>query len=318
MTKVLFLAHLLILLLVGNALSAQTSDKEKEYAAYYNLCNEALILKVNKEYAKAAIKYEQAFEEILPFIDDLKELKACYKQLGDTAMMADVWKRMVLAGFTTNGTSYLLTPNRRTAQWTNYFPDDEQAIFAKINYDSLHQVFMTRADMEKHNHLQAIITGECFAGAVRAYYADDSLYYFIEQAAFMTNGRLLLNLLKSDYMPSRKESNLWNDERFNAALTHIAGTFVIKNEEQDAFFDLLKQRVLMGDLYPAQYAVVYDHTYDGECYGMGRQMNDAGEIEAKQPKDIQSVDARRAEIFLPPLWVWAKKTGFSLPQNYIP
>jgi hypothetical protein len=315
MTKKLFLAHLLILLLLAsNILSGQTSDKE--YATYYTLCNEALVFKINKEYKKAVLKYGQAFEGILPFLDDLEELKACYKQLGDTAMVADVWRRMILAGFTATGTSYLIAPQPLLTQWTNHVPDDEQGIFTKINYDSLHQVCIAQADMEKHNYLQAIVTGECFAGAMRTYYADDSLLNVIEDAGYMTNGRLLINLLRSNYMPTRKESCLWNNRSFIAALMHIALT--LKGKELDEFFDRLKHHVLIGNLYPAQYAVIYDSVYNGEYYGMGRRINDAGGIEAKPPKDIQNVDIRRAEIFLPPLWVWAKKTGFPLPSNYTP
>jgi hypothetical protein len=318
MKKILFLAHpyMLILLLANYTLSAQTSDKE--YAAYYNLCNEALVFKVNKEYEKAVIKYEQAFEGIFPFLDDLKELKTCYKQLGDTAMVKDVWKRMVLTGFTTSGKSYLITPNQLKSEWTMPVPNDEQVIFDKINYDSLHRVFLTQVNIEKHNYLQAIVTGECFVGAMRAYYSnDDTLYYIVEDAGFMTNGRLFLNLLKSNYMPSRKETNLWNDENgFIVALVHIAAT--LKGEELEDFFSRLKHHMWKGDLYPAQYAAIYDHAYDGAYYGMSRQFNeDTGEIETIPPKDIKNVDARRAEIFLPPLWVWAKKTDTSLPKNYI-
>jgi hypothetical protein len=172
-------------------------------------------------------------------------------------------------------------------------------------------------NVEKHSYLQAIVTAECFVGIMRSCYSDSASYDIIEDAGFITNGRLFINLLKSEYLPSRKESYLWNDENgFIVALIHIARS--LKGEESKDFFAILKRHVLTGDLYPAQYAVLYDSANSAD-YGMSAIFDEiSGKIVLAQPEDVKNVDKRRAEIFLPPLWVWAKKTGYQLPKNYEP
>jgi hypothetical protein len=70
---------------------------------------------------------------------------------------------------------------------------------------------------------------------------------------------------------------------------------------------------------PYKMAVIYDHVHDGEYYGMSLQYSEELEKLVLIPsKDAQNVDIRRAEIFLPPLWVWSKKLNEQFPENYKP
>jgi hypothetical protein len=299
--------------LVGtNSMHAQNTTRN--YAAYYHLCNEALIHRVNYEWEQAIAKYEEAFAKYYPFIDDLKDLKYCYRQVGDTTMVADVWRRMILTGFTLEGTSYLISNASLKSKWTTQILPEEQAFFERVPYDSLRQAFFKQVNIEKHKYLQAIVTAECFVGFMRSYYADDENCDLIEHAGFTTNGRLFVNLLKSDYIPSRMETNFWEEEIFASALIHIA--LSLKGKELTEFFTLLKQHLLNGNLYPAQYASVYDRAHEGAYYGMSLEFNEElQKVVPIPPKDIQNVDARRAEFFLPPLWVWFKKLNVQFPGN---
>jgi hypothetical protein len=49
---------------------------------------------------------------------------------------------------------------------------------------------------------------------------------------------------------------------------------------------------------------------------MSNEFNRNGQIIISPIKDVKNVDKRRAEINLPPLFIWAKKVGYILPSDY--
>jgi hypothetical protein len=317
----------IFVLLFSFSLCAQSDN---DYSAYYSLCNEATMLKLNKEYRKAINKYEAAFELCYPFLDDLAELKDCYKSLNDTLMVKKTLERMILTGYTRSCKSYLIVPDHilleERQRTSPYISKDEEDIFNNINYDSLRLVFMANKDNEKQQYLQAIITIESFVAEMRHYNdamdKENDTLFIAQEVGFMTKGRLFMNLARSNKLPSRKESSLWEDEMFLIGLVHTALSF--KGYEFNEFIDTLKQNMLIGNMSPAQYAILYDAQFlyndsIGSYYGTSRSFNEEFEQwEIATPIDIRAVDYRRAKIFLPPLWVNAKQKNIILPKEYKP
>jgi hypothetical protein len=324
-------------------------NAQQDYEKYYKLCNEALQNKVTGNIQKAITLYDEAFGKYLPFQDDLDELINCYKILGDTNNLLRIWRKKIQTGFTVENKSYLVTKNLEN--WNNFISQDDLFLFDMIDYDSLHNEYVAKTDNEKNRYLSEIITGDCFAGYMRTYYynnpeiifnyckiendsnldINERMYHFAGSLGYATNGRLFINLAKSDHLPSRKESSLWEDEQFLVSLVHIAAS--LNKEEKDEFFEILKQHIKTGDISPMTYATLYDHSLDGYEEGNGRygvsamiydEVEDGKLLREQQsvrrqivtPKDIKNVDKFRAEIHLYPLWLQAKLLNQILPQNY--
>jgi hypothetical protein len=306
-------------LLFAVCLFAQTA---RNYENYYNLRKEAIISKVNGNAQQAILLYEKAFANNYPFVEDLLELKNCYKLINDTANIVKTWERFILTGYVLENKSYLIIDDSNKSVWEYSIPADEKFVFNVINYDLLRNKYLKNGfNSEKNNYLQAIITNECFANQTRKKYANNyKKYNETGNITFGTNGYLFINLAKSEYLPNRQESNLWEDDQFIVALVHIAAS--LKGNDLEVFLNILKENLICGNLCPENYAAIYDHAKQGHkkgknYYGTSLEQNNENQIVIVEPQEISNIDVRRAEIFLPPLWVWAKKTGFLLPKNYI-
>jgi hypothetical protein len=84
------------------------------------------------------------------------------------------------------------------------------------------------------------------------------------------------------------------------------------------------EAVFSGELSNSEYAYMKDNAISGygsdnprSLYGSSVNVG-GGKREIMDPiVDIQNVDKRRAEIFLPPLWVDALLWNFELPEDYV-
>ncbi|MDR1974335.1 MAG: hypothetical protein LBQ31_06630 [Bacteroidales bacterium] len=328
----------------------QLYAQQRDYRDYFRLCNEALRFQVTGETETAITFYEKAFSEQVPFLEDLDKLKACYKLMDDTNMIMSVWKRKILTGFTRTNISYLITLEYPLLmEWNANIPQDEQSIFERINYDSLHQIFMLKnINVEKDRYMQALITSECFSGNMRQYYRDNPdeikkycsqmtcITDFIGTVSYVNNGRLFIALAKSGFLPSRAETAWWEDTKMYYLLEHIAAS--LQGQELDTFLNILWSHVEVGDITPEQYASMFDVSRHGTFEDSGyygcvavfsddvdydkldftRPIQEQLQMQIVTPRDVENVDKRRAEIYLPPLWVSAKQKNMILPKSYKP
>ena len=320
---------LLFLFSCTNTASKETNLKMEtdNYISYYKKCNEALESKVNGDITKAIQLYELAFSEHYPFVDDLNELKNCYVLLGKKSEAYLIIERMVLCGFKLKEKSYLISPNSAIVGKKNLQLESDSNLIDQLNlnYVSLRKEFLSSINYEKDKYLTTIASLDRFTGYMRTHSGEKDEAY-IATVGFNALAQLFLNLMDSDQLPYRYESDAWDDQ-INLALIHIALSLE-KHEEQERFLNKLKELVICGTFPPAQYAVIFDQIYERvrnnkeSFYGMSFEavfnFDDPSQLKLviTSPMDIDNVDKRRNEIFLPPLWVWAKQKGYQLPINY--
>lgn len=302
---------ILLFLLINNY-----SYANMNYRYYYKECNSALEAKVNGDIPKAILFYEKAFSKYRPFIDDLKNLYSCYKTINDSKNAYKTLERMVLIGFQPEEKSYLCTPSNPILEridHTDFIADSLLKAKLNANYSNLRSKFMKKVNIAKHAYIQSIITNDRFIGYIRTK-SDSSEESVIQDIGFNANSQLFLNLIINKKLDEDIPFDYYGDY-FNIALLHIV--LSVKNEEdQKILFDYLKGQVLKGNLHPSQYAVFYDAKYVRRLghkysfYGAFHYFDeDSNSIKILiDPKEnIEDIDKRREEIFLPSLRLISKK-----------
>lgn len=291
------------------------------YRYYYKECNSALEAKVNGDIPKAILLYEKAFNKYRPFIDDLKNLYSCYKTINDSKNAYKTLERMVMIGFQPEEISYLCTPSNPILEridHTDFITDSLLKAKLDANYSNLRSRFMKKVNIAKHAYIQSIITNDRFIGYIRTK-SDSSYESVIQDIGFNANAQLFLNLIKNKKLDEDIPFDYYGDY-FNIALLHIV--LSVKNEEdQKILFDYLKRQVLKGNLHPSQYAVFYDtkyvrrlgHKYSfyGAFYYFDEDSNSI-KILIDPNENIEDIDKRREEIFLPSLRIISKIMNYKI------
>lgn len=156
---------------------------------------------------------------------------------------------------------------------------------------------------------------------------DQAQQLYLQEALWKSTKDLFLNVYNAGQDINRQHTDTWNDDLFINCLIHSAQITTYKKEEYLLF---LLEMVKLGNLSPYQYAIIIDDTErrlgNDQIYGtITDPIEFDGNIEKYRNtikqisyiKNIDKVDERRKKIFLPPLWISAKKNGFKLPEHYI-
>ena len=307
---------LLFFLNIFTVLQAQTS-----YSKYYEKTINAYSNMAEGNYTMAVKLYEEAFADNDPFPDDLANLRDCYLALGDTTNAVNCVKRMVACGWQLQET-YPVIDFKPLGNRIGAFDSTQIAYITSI-YPTLRQNYLQHIDLDKNAYLERIVLNEIFCQEIRdGELMDDKG----KSAVFAQNAVNLCELLKNKEL-NRNKVDVWNSILLQVALVHCAKSIGLKEYGREAlypdFMALLKKEVLKGNLHPEIYASVYDivywFNYNKSYYG--RQTSFDPETEKRfcvEIEDVDEVDKRRAEIGLPPVWVFCKKYNIALPKNYQP
>lgn len=302
------------LLSVVATASAQTS-----YNAYYEKTICAYSSMAERNYALAAKLYEEAFADNLPFPDDLANLRDCYLAMGDTTSAVNCVNRMIACGWQLHETY----PVMDFTPMENRIGAFDSARIAQITdiYPTLRQNYLQQIDPAKNAYLERIVLNEIFCQEVRDGVFGEEQW---TNAPFAQNAADLCELLKNKEL-DREHVDVWNNQLLQIALVHCAKALGLKEYARERLYtemmELLKQEVLKGNLYPDVYASVYDIVYwfnYGKSY-YGRQLSfdpETGKHRCVEIEDTATVDKRRAEIGLPPIWAFCKKYNITPPANY--
>jgi len=308
---------------------ALKDKKPQNYISYYQICNKALELKIKGNYEASIKLYESAFKKYYPFVKDLNELRNCYLLVNKNKLAYKITKRMILSGYKFGTKSFLIHPNQAITEIIDNKLENDTISLKKIKkeYSSLRKKHSKNIDKEKDKYLSVIASLDRFVGAMRNKYRDDEINEdFVSEAGFSTMAELFLNLLESDMIPDRQQSDAWDDQ-LKGALVHISLIINDLNKEK-IFLAKLKDHVIKGNLEPEQFAIIYDQIYTrkwhnkNSYYGMTFEMidfiNDPSKIQLKikLPEDVVNIDNKRSNIYLPPLWVWAEQKKYQLPEEY--
>lgn len=297
-----------------------------DYKEYYVLCNKALAQKVVGNNRKAIEYYEKAFNKKRPFVDDLKELYGCYMAIDDKVNAYKTLEKMVLYGFQMEEKSYLCIPTNPVLEKFNnasFVKDSALLNKLNLNYNNLKTQCKKIPDESSAKYIQSIITNDRFIGYIRTR-SDSTVESIISNVGFVANANIFLNLIKKNLINEAIPFDIYGDY-FYLSLMHIVQSVKDKDDIK-ILFDFLKRQVVVGNLHPYQYAVYFDQNYvrvlrNRSYYGTNTI---ASFNEQKQKLDMQvfpiedpdKLDIRRECIYLAPLWVYAKKNNFTLPNEY--
>ena len=319
---------LLVLFLVCNLFymnyAQSVSLQQNDYSKYYKQCNTAFVAMQKGDYGKSIEIYNRTFDEFYAFIDDLDNLRKCYLSIERKDEAYLVMKKMVQHGFKFKNNSYLVSSRTAISGMKDTRLNDSPELVMKLkqNYGSLRKQFLKKINYDKDKYLSVYGNLDRFVGYCRPKDKGD----LISDIGFTSISELFLNYLDSEFIPSRSESDSWDDQ-LNIALVHMA--LSLKNETQEEFFlEKLREMVIKGNLSPVQYAVLFEcihvrnrknsNSYYGMYFLAPEKFEDPSNIqfEILTPEDIGNIDQRRSDIFLPPLWSFAKHKNYKLPEKY--
>lgn len=298
------------------ALPAQTS-----YQVYYVKTTNAYVKMADNNYGEAVKLYEDAFSDnYYPFSDDLANLRDCYLAIGDTARAFECVKRMIACGWT-------LEEKLPVVDYRHFNNDmgafDSTRILAiRGMFPSLRQEYLKKIDNEENAYWERIVYNEVLCVQTRLRFGQKKADY-----AWLTNLDEAIILLKNKEL-NREKIDAWNGIFALMALVHLAQSTTVYSHNKkvcDSLFyqlmDLLKKEVIRGNLHPDNFAVIYDAAYSyrhgKSYYGRELTLNPKTGLRSCFPvEDVDNVDARRAEIGLPPIWAFCKKYDITPPVNY--
>lgn len=306
---------LVFLMSILCSLPAQTP-----YAPYYEKTINAYTNMAEGNYSLAVGLYEEAFSISYPFPDDLANLRDCYLALGDTVSAVNCVKRMVACGWQL----YETYPVIGLEPWKNKIGDFDTTQINHIAnlYPTLRQNYLQQINPSENAYLERIVLNEIFCEDIRD--GEFAKINNLSRSAFAQNAIDLCELLKNKEL-DRKEVEVWNHTYLLTTLVHCAKSVGLKKYKSGTTYaelmDLLKKEVLKGNLNPDIYASVYDivywFNYHKSYYGRQVSFNPkTGKHYCVEIEDVSSVDKRRAEIGLPPVWAFCKKNNITLPANY--
>lgn len=302
------------------------------YDDYYKHTINAKILSSQDQVKSAIQEYEKAFSSAYAFPDDIIDVIKLHQKLKNENKIKELLKLLVKCGYKTENKIpvYVEDDNQ-------YFKHIKPTYISIPEYkeelDSVYKLYrkdyLENIDLEKDNYLSVFKSYEFFITHTRKFAskeADESKFIYLQDVLWRSSKDLFLNLYNSGQDISRQNTDSWNDELFVNCLIHSAQTTDYRKEEYQEF---LLQMVKIGNLHPYQYAIIVDDVErrlgNEQIYGTSTDpIEFDGDIEKyrntqkqiSKIKDIENVDKRRKEIFLPPLWASAKKYNYKLPNNY--
>jgi tetratricopeptide (TPR) repeat protein len=294
-------------------------EAQTSYIPYYTKTIDAFTKMAENNYVQAVECYEEAFSNYYPFPEDLANLRDCYLAMGDTASAVNCVERMIACGWQLRETY----PVMDVTPMENRIGSFDSVRIAHITaiYPALRQKYLQQIDPALNAYLERIVLNEIFCQEVRDGVFGEERW---TNVLFAQNAADLCELLKNKEL-DREHVDVWNNQLLLIALVHCAKALGLKEYARERLYtemmELLKQEVLKGNLYPDVYASVYDIVYwfnYGKSY-YGRQLSfdpETGKHRCVEIEDTATVDKRRAEIGLPPIWAFCKKYNITPPANY--
>lgn len=327
-TKILII---FILFACNSVLYAQ----QEKYSEYYQKISEGMTLSAQKDYNSAVKKYEHAFSLAFPFPDDIIDALKIYSQLQRKEEINKLIDLLILSGYKRKQeTAVYIEENESPITYisyskNSYFPLNDYRLALDSIYEQSRAKRIENIDPSKEKYLLVFSQYEYLITYIRKSKTDPTNINYnsiLHNNLWRTTKDFFLNLYYSNQDIQRIHTDSWNDDLFINCLIHSAQIVDYRKEEYQKFlFDMVKK----GNLHPYQYAVIIDdvETRLGNNQTFGTKTDPIefnGDIEKHRNtqkkisliKKIDEVDKRRFEIFLPPLWVSAKKHNYVLPDDY--
>lgn len=280
----------------------------------------------------AAQEYDKAFLTTFTFPDDSIEAIKVNEKLNNKDNINELLKLLVLSGYKReNAIPVYLEEDQHyfKASRETYLPIPQYQKELDSIYPLYRKEYLKHVDFTKDQYLALFKSHEFLITYTRKFATDtldESKGQYLQETLWRSTKDLFFNVYHARQDINRQQTDSWNDDLFLNCLIHSAQTPTYKKEEYQQF---LLEMVKVGNLSPYQYAIIIDDIErrlgNAQIYGtIIDPIEFDGDIEKYRntPKqifsirDIDHVDERRKAIFLPPLWVSAKKFGFKLPEQY--
>lgn len=327
MNNFIKLCFIISLLFFYNFSFGQTED----YMNYYKHSIKAQTLFSQNQNESAIKEYDKAFLEAYPFPDDIIDAIKIHQELKNQVKINELLTLLVESGYKPDSEIPVYVEDEN--QYFKYIKPTYISIPEyKETLDSIHNLnlkdYQDNIDILKDNYLSVFKSYEFLIVHTRKFASkeDESKSRYLQKVLWSSTKDFLLNLYHSEQDISREKTDTWNDDLFINCLIHSAQVIDYRKDEYQKF---LLEMVKQGNLHPYQYAIIIDDVErrlgNEQIYGTNTDpVGFDGDIEKYRNaekqissiKDIENVDERRKEIFLPPLWVTAKKYNFKLPENY--
>jgi hypothetical protein len=295
---------------------------QENYKNYYSQISLAYTEIAKKNYNNAITIFDSTFNKYYPFTDDLKALGKCYLTIGNNEKAYESMKRMVLTGFKLESSLPLLNSSTALGNFKTTTGSGDSILETKLlnEYTLLREEYSKNIDWQLNNYLAILTFFEVHTSLMRKKCNSDKQDFIISNYGFSSEKDMLINLLKSDLELKRALTDTWESDEFIIMLIHCSQS-LSNQQETELFFNLLKKHVDLGNLNNIQYAMMIDNNRyrnkQGTLYGQQFQTNPkTGEKELSTIEDIKNVDSRRAELGLPPLWVWCELHNLKIPKDY--
>jgi hypothetical protein len=296
---------------------------QENYKNYYSQISLASTEIASQNYSNAIAILDSTFNKYYPFTDDLKVLTKCYLAIGNTEKAYESMKRMILTGFKLESSLPLVKSNTALGNFKQTTGSGDSILESKLlnEYTSLREEYSKNIDWQLNNYLAILTFFEVHTSLMRKMCDSHKQDFIVSNYGFSSEKDMLINLLKSDLELKRALTDTWESNEFIVMLIHCSQS-LSNQQETELFFGLLKKHVDLGNLNNIQYAMMIDNiryrNKQGTLYGQQFQTNPkTGEKELSAIEDIKNVDIRRAELGLPPLWVWCVLHNLIIPKDYI-
>lgn len=294
---------------------------QKDYSQYYDLMNRGYTEYANKEYQKAIEIFDMAFSNYYPFPDDVNMLKKCYLAIDNKHKAYETMRRMVLCGFKLESSIPLVNSNTALEGYRTDTGSGDSILEQKLaqEYPKLRAEYLKNIDWESDQYLKILTHFEVHTSLMRKKCTTTKQDQMIGDYGFGVEKEMFMNLMASQKNVNRAITDTWTSNEMEVVIIHTSQSTT--KEDYELYFNLLKEQVLKGNISNVQYAVCYDnylYRHEQESY-YGQQIEfnpQTGSLKCAPIDDIQHVDQRRAEIGLPPLWVWGKISNIELPEEY--
>lgn len=295
-------------------------SSQNDYTGYYQLTGEGYTHYANGEYQKAIAIFELAFSNYYPFPDDVDMLKKCYLAIEDKEKAYGAMRNMILCGFQLKTSIPLINSGTSLGGYKTDTRSGDTILERRLaqEYPQLRAEYLKNIDWDADQYLKILTYFEIHTSLMRkmASVKEDDI---VANLGFRAEKDMFMNLMASKQDVSRAKTDTWCSNEMEMVIIHTMQQ--VKKDEFQLYFQLLKEQVLKGNVSNLQYAICYDNwSYNygkGSCYGQQAEFNpQTGSFKCAKIVDVKNVDKRRAEIGLPPLWVWSEIHKVELPDGY--
>jgi tetratricopeptide (TPR) repeat protein len=307
---------LALIFLFSTSLSAQ-----KDYSEYYNLIGRGYTEYVQKDYHKAIETFELTFSKYYPFPNDVNVLKECYLAIDDKEKAYQAMRRMVLCGFKLESSIPLINSGMYLANYKLDTRSGDTILEQRLlqEYPAIREEYLKNIDWNIDQCLKILTHFEIHTALMRTKSSSTKINNLIAGYGWEINKEMFMNLMDSKKCVDRELTDTWTSYEMEVAILHISQS--ITKEDYQRYFQLLKEQVLQGNVSNFNYAAFYDNylyrNKKGTYYGQQMQYHQkTGKRKCARIEDVNNVDKRRAEIGLPPLWIWCELHSIELPEGY--